>query len=249
MKGGSTTSKPMPVTVGKTTTFSPNILIGDKCDPTRPHIPHPTSCYLFYHCVDRLNGVEHVEKTCQPPTMFNPITMVCDWAESVLRIRPECGSSKPSPTTSKPMPVTVGRTTTFSPSNLIVGDKCDPARPHIPHPTSCYLFYHCVDRLNGIEHVEKTCQPPTMFNPITMVCDWAESVLRIRPECGSHATTATPTKRPTTSFSKPPSENLVVITEEEDYEYTDLNTNCPSGSTWKPCVHRCNQVIFICLYL
>jgi hypothetical protein len=45
------------------------------------------------------------------------------------------------------------------------------------------MFYHCVDRLNGIEQVEKTCNPPTMFNPDTMVCDWPESVMRIRPEC------------------------------------------------------------------
>lgn len=178
----------------------------DRCDPARPHIQHPTSCYLFYHCVDRLNGIELVEKTCNPPTMFNPITMICDWPDAVMKIRPDCGHSptttsiKPTITTMKPMSTTTSPTTTTS-KKPGPADRCDPARPHIQHPTSCYLFYHCVDRLNGIELVEKTCNPPTMFNPITMICDWPDSVMKIRPECG-HSTTTT-TAKPTSTTAKP----------------------------------------------
>jgi hypothetical protein len=56
---------------------------------------------LFYQCVDRIGGVEQVEKTCQPPTMYNPDTMVCDWPEAVIRIRPDCGFITPT-TTKKP---------------------------------------------------------------------------------------------------------------------------------------------------
>lgn len=76
------------------TTFVP---VPGQCDPARPHSPHPTNCYMFYHCVQRLGYVEKVEKTCNPPTMFNPDTMICDWPESVRKIRPECGVPIPAP--------------------------------------------------------------------------------------------------------------------------------------------------------
>lgn len=159
-----------------------------RCDPTRPNSPHPTNCYLFYQCVDRLNGVEQVEKTCNPPTMYNPETMVCDWPEAVQKLRPECGWSDPTtPTPSRPKTTSPRKGPGTTPVPIL--DRCDPARPNSPHPTSCHLFYQCVDRLNGVEQVEKTCQPPTMYNPETMVCDWPEAVMRIRPDCGTVATT------------------------------------------------------------
>ena len=161
-----------------------------RCDPARPNSPHPTNCYIFYQCVDRLNGIEQVEKTCNPPTMYNPDTMICDWPQSVMRIRPECGST-PSARTTAPPPRTIAPTRKATIPVPVTG-RCDPARPNSPHPTSCHLFYQCVDRLNGIEQVEKTCNPPTMYNPDTMVCDWPEAVLRIRPECGSAPATRPP---------------------------------------------------------
>ncbi|XP_046440026.1 uncharacterized protein LOC124191084 isoform X2 [Daphnia pulex] len=444
------------------------IPLSNQCDPARPHSPHPTDCYKFYHCVNRPNGVQQVEKTCNPPTMFNPNTMICDWPQSVMRIRPECGLSnvttqvpvlpptlsssaalekapiKPVPIKSVPLkaictppcqnlgfckapnvcicpeifegpqcqftkskpcvekpptpknsrivcnstactstcnigftfpggskeiqmvcdsgnwvqlqqpqgtvqkvadcqpvcdPVcenggrclpnnvclcpeefrgpqckyplkncaperlnfnggyncSIGSTlyrctlkcgangvfefppapfytcdfakakftpepipkcisesqyaqnlkskptsapqilieqnselkgnfqqssnlesewfhpTTVNPntasnskeasktSSRIPG-RCDPARPHSPHPTSCYLFYHCVDGVSGIVYLEKACQPPTMFNPDTMICDWPESVMRIRP-CGS-IVGSIPTSAPITATKK-----------------------------------------------
>ena len=83
-----------------------------------------------------------------------------------------------------------------------VPGQCDPARPHSPHPTNCYLFYHCVNRPNGVEQVEKTCNPPTMFNPNTMICDWPKSVIQIRPECGlSNIATQAPVLPTTISSS------------------------------------------------
>lgn len=181
-----------PITTTRTPTLPPTTPgrkvppapITDRCDPARPNSPHPTDCYIFYQCVNRGNRVEQVEKTCNPPTMYNPNTMVCDWPETVVKLRPECqwsdGTTRSGSKTRKlttPIPVT---------------DRCDPARPNSPHPTSCHLFYQCVDRVNGVEQVEKTCNPPTMYNPETMVCDWPVAVIRIRPECGSVATTTEP---------------------------------------------------------
>ena len=74
----------------------PQPVLVERCDPARPHTPHPTDCYKFYHCVDRLNGVEQVEKFCNPPTMFHPVTMICDWPASVALVRPECGGAPPA---------------------------------------------------------------------------------------------------------------------------------------------------------
>lgn len=106
--------------------------------------------------------------------------------------------TKPAPTqpTTTQKKVTTPSTTTPT-SPVPVLDRCDPARPNSPHPTSCHLFYQCLDRLGGVEQVEKTCQPPTMYNPDTMVCDWPEAVMRLRPECGFTASTTT--KRPDTT--------------------------------------------------
>lgn len=107
-------------------------------------------------------------------------------------------TSKPTPTPTKPFSTTrKAATTPVATKKPIVQDRCDPARPNSPHPTSCHLFYQCVERRGGVEQVEKTCQPPTMYNPDTMVCDWPEAVMRLRPECGFTATTTT--KKPDTT--------------------------------------------------
>lgn len=115
--------------------------------------------------------------------MYNPDLMICDWPESVARVRPECGA----PIATTQAPLTTPRT--VQPRTVGPAERCDPARPNTPHPRNCHLFYQCVDRLHGVEQVEKTCNPPTMYNPETMVCDWPEAVIRIRPECGAVPTT------------------------------------------------------------
>lgn len=192
----------------------------DRCDPFQPHVQHPTSCHLFYHCVDRPSGVEMVEKTCNPPTMFNPFTMICDWPESVIRVRPECAFGPTTTTTRSPPTRKATDAGLVAKTTLATPKRCDPARPHVQHPTSCHLFYHCVDRSNGAEMVEKTCNPPTMFHPVTMVCEWPESVIKVRPECGS-----SPTAPPTKTTIQP----------------TKTGT-CPSGYEWKACAFRCDQL-------
>ena len=61
------------------------------CDTTIPHVEHPFSCYKFLHCQPAANGSwVFAEKTCGPHTMFNPVTMICDWPVSVKEIKPNC---------------------------------------------------------------------------------------------------------------------------------------------------------------
>ncbi|XP_075969965.1 hemolectin isoform X2 [Anticarsia gemmatalis] len=65
----------------------------------RPNEPHPSDCTKFYECAP--SGV--VLKDCGPGTMYNPVTMVCDWPASVALVRPECheGTTRVPPTVSK----------------------------------------------------------------------------------------------------------------------------------------------------
>jgi len=100
--------------------------------------------------------------------MYHPITMICDWPAAVFKVRPDCQAEPPG---------------TIAPRPEHLAERCDPARPNSPHPDDCYKFFQCVDRLHGTEHVVKTCNPPTMYHPITMVCDWPAAVFKVRPSC------------------------------------------------------------------
>ena len=64
-----------------------------QCDPSVPHVEHPTDCQLFYHCVPGSYGApaSKVLKKCGPGTLFHPVTMICDWPDSVALVKPECG--------------------------------------------------------------------------------------------------------------------------------------------------------------
>ena len=48
-----------------------------------------------------VGGGKKVLKTCGPGTLFNPVTMICDWPHSVYKTRPECKEPKPTPTTTE----------------------------------------------------------------------------------------------------------------------------------------------------
>ena len=96
----------------------------------------------------------------------------------------------------------VSKFSTSAPQPEHLEGRCDPARPNSPHPEDCYKFYQCVDRLHGTEQVEKMCNPPTMYHPITMVCDWPAAVFKVRPECQAEPST-TSTSLPSTTASKP----------------------------------------------
>lgn len=68
-------------------------------------------------------------------------------------------------------------------STFLPCDLSDLSQMYREHPTDCQLFYQCAPGEHGAELVEKSCGPHTMYNPITKVCDFASSVIDIRPEC------------------------------------------------------------------
>ena len=69
---------------------------------------------------------------------------------------------------------------------MFEGEECNPAVPHTAHETDCKLFYHCFTGFYGNPPIKvlKECGPGTLFNPKTMICDWEDSVVNIKPECG-----------------------------------------------------------------
>ena len=139
--------------------------------------------------------------TCVPPPVTTTTTTVAPVTTTSTKAPVTTTSTKVPVTT----PITPKRKTTPVPTTRmpdIIPERCDPARPHVAHPTDCYIFYHCVDRLNGVEMVKKTCNPPTMFNPVTMVCDWADSVMKIRPECSPSTLAPTTTVKVTKTTTK-----------------------------------------------
>lgn len=213
------------------------------CDPSVPHIEHPNSCYKFLHCMPAPNGsFVYAVKTCYPDMMYNPVSMTCDWPDSVKKLKPNCGidpgeteiweytSTTPKgpvpiqevtqtrPTTPPPYAQATDRVVKVVPTTGHVTQSvhtlppldrprptipspiihttpakqvayyltlCDPTTPHVEHPNSCYKFLHCMQAPNGsFVYAIKTCYPDMMFNPISMVCDWPDSVKRLKPVCG-----------------------------------------------------------------
>lgn len=63
------------------------------CDTSKPHQEHPDDCALFLHCAPGMGPKEHpdlVVKTCAPHMLYNPMSMNCDWPETVVAMKPQC---------------------------------------------------------------------------------------------------------------------------------------------------------------
>lgn len=76
----------------------------------------------------------------------------------------------------------------------LVQKSCDMNvhKPVIAKAGDCYKYLQCAPGPDGNEYVEKECAGGTMFNPESMVCDHAEKVTAMKPECVYVATTLTP---------------------------------------------------------
>lgn len=132
---------------------------------------------------------------------------------------------------------------------------CDP-NSHVDYPGDCSKFLHCTITMTGDwEFVEKHCGPGTFFHPIHKVCDFPQSVIVIKPECGKPVIVIT--KPPTTPFTttpfvthkhttpgpfvtrppttpgprKPTTEKLIKPTE----------SICPPGQVWSECAIPCGK--------
>ncbi|KAL0104423.1 hypothetical protein PUN28_017273 [Cardiocondyla obscurior] len=126
--------------------------------------PHLGDCTKFIQCA---NGATYI-MDCGPGTVFNPITSVCDWPYNVKGCEDTFKTDE----------------TILTPPNInFAHDKAKyidarkitcPAdfTGLLPHPETCKQFLQCT---NGITYV-MDCGPGTVFNPITLICDWPYNV-------------------------------------------------------------------------
>ncbi|KAL7040824.1 hypothetical protein ACKWTF_000531 [Chironomus riparius] len=173
------------------------------CEPFPPHIEHPNSCYKFLHCMPAPNGsYVYAVKTCYPDMMYNPIAMVCDWPDSVKRLKPSCGvdpgeieiwevlGRKPTTTTQQPRRKVTGpdETDYFEGEPPAYIRECNPANPLAVHPNSCIKYLLCAESSpHNFKYTEKKCNnyPNIMFNPNTLKCDTADNVKLANPKCAT----------------------------------------------------------------
>lgn len=222
-------------------TTQPTTLVGSICNPAIPHVEKVGSCHDFYHCTMNISGVwTFADKTCGMDMMFNPQAMVCDHIDNVKRIKPECGALPIVPIITPPIQIVTQPPPKITPPPVVrpippterpyaqvievtpqpitlVGSICNPAIPHVEKPGNCHQFYHCTMNVSGVwTFVEKTCGDTMMFNPPAMVCDFIDSVKRIKPECGQLPVT-----------------NEVVVEK--------VISKCPDGKVWHECAVPCGR--------
>ncbi|KAK9877549.1 hypothetical protein WA026_018656 [Henosepilachna vigintioctopunctata] len=113
----------------------------EPCENVGQLKPDTENCNNFYQCTN--NG--WVLLYCQPPTLFNPKILNCDWPANV-----ECAK----------------------PSLLQALAPCENVGQLKPDPENCAGFYQCTN--SGWAPL--LCQPPTLFNPKILNCDWPQNV-------------------------------------------------------------------------
>lgn len=142
-------------------------------------------------------------------------------------------SSSAAPHTYRPdKPIKMIESTTTSNTYPIdiIKEKCDPEIPHIEYPGDCYKFFHCQPQTDmSWRFAEKTCGPSMMYNPKLMICDWPDSVIEIKKECGKPIKYTTPSTVEKYSTYKP-------------YEVTPVRQEqCPPGQMWSECAIPCGR--------
>ena len=140
--------------------------------------PDPTECSKFYSC---LNGVGSASQ-CADGLHFDPDIGTCVWARessrkgclSANQRAENRGSSRGRRPTNRPQ---TGSNDSKPGKGLPNGFQCPGGKlgihPALPHPTSCRLYYVC---LNSVTPNEAGCGPGLVFNEITAKCDNPENV-------------------------------------------------------------------------
>ena len=142
--------------------------------------PDVSVCDIFYTC---LNGKSSM-KQCPEGLHFDPNIGTCVWERDSSRTgclsESQRRAKKPS---SKRRRKNQDRSPQHDDSNQKVGDRlangfqCPGGKlgfhPALPHPTSCRLYYVC---LNGVTPNEAGCGRGLVFNQDTEKCDKPENV-------------------------------------------------------------------------
>lgn len=123
------------------------------CDPSIPHIEHPYSCSKFLHCLPATNGSWiYAEKTCGDSMMFNPISMICDWPETVKAMKPKC-QTKPEQLEPEPVPAESGRIIKECPVGYVFSDCA------LPCGRTCHYYGQSLKLAGNCTTQANTCKP------------------------------------------------------------------------------------------
>ncbi|XP_017781781.1 PREDICTED: hemocytin [Nicrophorus vespilloides] len=108
---------------------------------------------------------------------------------------------------------------------------CDVRKPNEEHPDDCHKFRQC-SPITGL--VEKTCGPNMLYNPDTMICDWPQNVLKIKPQCEEQITKET--------ISEVGNEPEVVTAGIEEDILDKGEPACPDGYVMDSCAIECDRM-------
>lgn len=133
--------------------------LNELCDGKRDILPHPDSCNKFIKCGAAKN--QYTVFDCPPTLVFNPILLVCDWPYNV-----DCKKGSNSQTTTM-------RTTYNSEQTNDLFASCSPGKL-LPNPRNCSQFVICGQV--PIQHAIISCNPPLLYNPNILGCDWPQNV-------------------------------------------------------------------------
>eukprot|EP00095_Tigriopus_kingsejongensis_P001305 snap_masked-scaffold967_size75526-processed-gene-0.2 protein:Tk01305 transcript:snap_masked-scaffold967_size75526-processed-gene-0.2-mRNA-1 annotation:"hypothetical protein AaeL_AAEL009580" len=146
--------------------------------------PIESECDRFYSC---LNGVGSSQQ-CAEGLHFDPEIGTCVWARESTRK----GCLSNSERQTQQVQAQPDITTATPAEALSNGFTCPGGKLGVhlllPHPTSCILYYVC---LNGINPSEASCSGGTVFNRYTQKCDEPENV----EDCGQDFSTSKPKRQ------------------------------------------------------
>lgn len=200
-----------------------------------------------------------MEKTCQPPTMYNPDTMVCDWPEAVIRIRPDCGSV-PSTTTKKPVttagPCVDGWTDWFSVTSPVdgTGDFEVYEKIVLQHPMcpkSHIRDIECKYMAREAGSKKKSGKARSLADYRTSPDRSVQCTVSDGLICYNSDQESGLCQDYKVRFLCRCEEDVYVVTstEEErtvstttDLPITEDEGECPEGYSWNTCAYSCNQV-------
>ena len=164
--------------------------------------PDPTECDKYYSCLEGKGALQQ----CVEGLHFEPSEGVCVWArestrEGCLTVgqrQKQKKKKRPNNQRRQPPP----QDNNFKQGDALSnGFTCPGGKLGVhlalPHPTSCRLYYVC---LNGVTPKEAGCKPGTVFNDVAAKCDDPANV----PRCANQNK---PKKRPRPNTSSTGSGN------------------------------------------
>ena len=138
--------------------------------------PDPSECDTFYSC---LNGVGSLQQ-CADGLHYDDEIGTCVWARESNRKGCLSDNQRATKNNSRQRmrkPEIPDNDKGRRGESLPNGFECPGGKlgihPALPHPTSCRLYYVC---LNGVTPNEAGCGPGLVFNSVTAKCDSPENV-------------------------------------------------------------------------